>query len=56
MDLQKRPCFGQSGQPAARSLAPPSPQIDYVRLYQDPSAINLGCSPPDMPTEQYIAW
>lgn len=33
-----------------------TPQIDYVRLYQDPAAINLGCSPPDMPTEQYIAW
>ncbi|PRW60711.1 glycoside hydrolase family 16 [Chlorella sorokiniana] len=30
-------------------------KIDYVRLYQDPAAINVGCSPPDMPTEQYIA-
>ncbi len=31
-------------------------QIDYVRVYQDPEAINLGCSPPDYPTAQWIAW
>ncbi|KAL4425109.1 hypothetical protein ABPG77_008214 [Micractinium sp. CCAP 211/92] len=30
-------------------------KIDYVRVYQDPEAINLGCSPPDYPTAQWIA-
>lgn len=35
---------------------PLPPQIDYVRVYQDPEAVNVGCSPPDFPTEQYIAW
>lgn len=31
-------------------------KIDYVRVYQDPEAVNLGCSPPDYPTAQWIAW
>lgn len=45
-----------------RSRAPhtsaPSPrrQVDYVRVYQNASALNLGCSPPDYPTQQYLAW
>ncbi|KAL4448085.1 hypothetical protein ABPG75_005304 [Micractinium tetrahymenae] len=30
-------------------------KVDYVRLYQAPDAINLGCSPPEYPTAQYIA-
>ena len=30
-------------------------QVDYVRVWQDPSAPALGCSPPAYPTEQYIA-
>ncbi|KAG8960222.1 hypothetical protein FRC03_006878 [Tulasnella sp. 419] len=28
--------------------------IDYVRVYQPKDAINIGCSPPDFPTEEYI--
>ena len=31
-------------------------QIDYVRVYQPKGSINLGCSPPDYPTAQYLAW
>jgi len=31
-------------------------QVDYVRVYQDPAAFNVGCSPAAYPTEQYIAW
>lgn len=29
--------------------------IDYVRVYQDPTKINIGCDPEDMPTASYIA-
>lgn len=47
-----------------RCLSPPCapgcalglrPQIDYIRVYQRPDAINVGCSPLGYPTEQYIA-
>ncbi len=31
-------------------------QVDYVRVYQDPAKLNIGCSPADHPTEQYLAW
>lgn len=30
-------------------------KIDYVRVYQDAEAVNVGCSPPDYPTAQYLA-
>lgn len=30
-------------------------KVDYVRVYQEPDAVNLGCSPPDYPTAQYLA-
>lgn len=39
-----------------RCCAAPHPQVDYVRVYQDPSAFSLGCSPKDYPTAQYLAW
>ena len=29
--------------------------IDYIRLYQRPNKINVGCDPPDYPTAQWIA-
>ena len=28
--------------------------VDYVRIYQRKNAQNVGCSPPDYPTEDYI--
>ena len=28
--------------------------IDWVRVYQDPEAINVGCDTPDYPTKDYI--
>ncbi|KAJ7170547.1 beta-glucan synthesis-associated [Mycena crocata] len=28
--------------------------IDYIRVYQPKSAINIGCNPPDFPTSDYI--
>jgi hypothetical protein len=31
-------------------------KLDYVRVYQKTDALNVGCSPPDYPTEQYLAW
>ncbi|KAJ3875507.1 glycoside hydrolase family 16 protein [Lentinula edodes] len=29
-------------------------RVDYVRVYQDPSNINIGCDPTDFPTASYI--
>ncbi|ORY00645.1 concanavalin A-like lectin/glucanase [Basidiobolus meristosporus CBS 931.73] len=29
-------------------------RIDYVRLYQNPKRINIGCNPDDFPTSKYI--
>ncbi|GMH39393.1 hypothetical protein BSKO_07291 [Bryopsis sp. KO-2023] len=34
---------------------PATMEIDYVRLYQEPGKYNLGCSPPEYPTSQWIA-
>lgn len=28
--------------------------IDYIRVYQDPDNINIGCDPVDFPTAAYI--
>jgi hypothetical protein len=29
-------------------------KVDYVRVYQRKDAINIGCDPPDFPTQAYI--
>ncbi|ORY69175.1 beta-glucan synthesis-associated [Leucosporidium creatinivorum] len=34
---------------------PATMRIDYVRIYQDPDQINIGCSPEAYPTADYIA-
>ncbi|KAL4428223.1 hypothetical protein ABPG75_002312 [Micractinium tetrahymenae] len=39
-----------------RLTFPSTYKIDYVRVYQPKGSINLGCSPPDYPTAQYLAW
>lgn len=28
--------------------------VDYIRVYQHPDRINLGCDPPGYPTNNYI--
>jgi hypothetical protein len=28
--------------------------VDYIRVYQDPNAQDIGCDPADMPTASYI--
>ena len=33
---------------------PTTMKVDYIRVYQDPDNINIGCDPPDFPTEAYI--
>ncbi|EIW64599.1 glycoside hydrolase family 16 protein [Trametes versicolor FP-101664 SS1] len=33
---------------------PTTLRIDWVRVYQDPNNINIGCDPPDFPTAEYI--
>ena len=29
-------------------------RVDWIRVYQDPDAKNIGCNPPDFPTKAYI--
>ncbi|KAI0756923.1 glycoside hydrolase family 16 protein [Daedaleopsis nitida] len=29
-------------------------RVDWIRVYQDPDALNVGCDPPDFPTKAYI--
>ena len=33
---------------------PTTMRIDWVRVYQPKNAVNVGCSPKDFPTEEYI--
>ncbi|KAI0669590.1 glycoside hydrolase family 16 protein [Trametes maxima] len=33
---------------------PSTLRIDWIRVYQDPKKINIGCDPPDFPTAAYI--
>ncbi len=33
---------------------PAQMRVDYIRVYQDVDAINIGCNPADFPTEDYI--
>ncbi|OJT09591.1 Beta-glucan synthesis-associated protein SKN1 [Trametes pubescens] len=33
---------------------PVTMKVDYIRVYQDPDAINIGCDPDDFPTAAYI--
>lgn len=33
---------------------PTTMRVDYIRVYQDPDALNVGCDPKDFPTETYI--
>jgi hypothetical protein len=34
---------------------PASMFVDWVRVYQDPEEINVGCNPPDYPTNDIIS-
>ena len=34
---------------------PATMSVDYVRVYQDPDNINVGCDPEDYPTADYIS-
>ncbi|TKY84686.1 hypothetical protein EX895_006588 [Sporisorium graminicola] len=43
------------GTPDWRRLRfPATMSVDWVRVYQDPDAENVGCDPPDFPTADYI--
>ncbi|EIW64498.1 glycoside hydrolase family 16 protein [Trametes versicolor FP-101664 SS1] len=33
---------------------PATLRVDYIRVYQDPDNVNIGCDPPDFPTKAYI--
>lgn len=33
---------------------PATMKVDWIRVYQDPDAINVGCDPEDFPTKAYI--
>lgn len=34
---------------------PSTLRVDWIRVYQDPDEINIGCDPSDFPTAAYIA-
>ena len=34
---------------------PATMSVDYVRVYQDPDNVNVGCDPTDFPTADYIS-
>ena len=34
---------------------PSTMRVDWIRVYQDPDLINIGCDPSDFPTAAYIA-
>ncbi len=33
---------------------PSTLRVDYIRVYQDPNNINVGCDPQEFPTAAYI--
>ena len=33
---------------------PSTMRVDWIRVYQDPDNINIGCDPTDFPTAAYI--
>ena len=35
-------------------MFPSTMRVDWIRVYQDPKAINIGCDPPEFPTQAYI--
>ncbi|KAI5480337.1 glycoside hydrolase family 16 protein [Pseudohyphozyma bogoriensis] len=53
MNLGMSPTFGTVDLDAMSF--PVYMRIDYVRVYQDSDNVNVGCSPPDYPTAEYIA-
>lgn len=46
--------FGAIDYEGLEKLWPVTMLVDYVRVYQDPDNINIGCDPPDFPTYDYI--
>lgn len=36
-------------------MFPSTMRMDYIRVYQDPNAINIGCDPSAFPTSAYIS-
>ena len=46
--------FAQLNFTGLGATLPAKMRFDYVRIYQDPNAENLGCDPPGYPTTTYI--
>jgi hypothetical protein len=45
----------QFGAPDFENLVIPAiMKVDYIRIYQRPDQINVGCDPPGYPTTEYI--
>ena len=36
-------------------MFPSTMRVDWIRVYQDPKAINIGCDPSAFPTASYIS-
>ncbi|KAH9950434.1 beta-glucan synthesis-associated [Amylocystis lapponica] len=52
MNLGISPNFGTPD--IAHLTFPSTMYVDYIRVYQDPDNINIGCDPSDFPTAAYI--
>ncbi|KAG8863844.1 hypothetical protein FRB96_007681 [Tulasnella sp. 330] len=53
--MKADPVSGASQRPVSQEpMFPANMYIDYIRVYQKPDQINVGCSPKDFPTESYI--
>jgi hypothetical protein len=37
-----------------RALFPATMYVDYIRIYQHPDKVDIGCDPKDRPTAKYI--
>ena len=35
-------------------IFPSTMRVDWIRVYQDPANINIGCDPEEFPTKAYI--
>ncbi|KAL1411164.1 hypothetical protein Q8F55_002114 [Vanrija albida] len=48
--------FGAVDYEGLKEFFPYEMLVDYIRVYQDPKAINIGCEPPNYPTQDYIKY
>jgi hypothetical protein len=55
LNLGISPNFGAIDYEGLEEMWPVHMLVDYVRVYQDPKKINVGCDPEGFPTTKFIA-